>query len=156
MPETPDARLVVATAVQDLVAARLGRGFVPLAVLFAVGVVELFVSRGGGALVLCVGAVGAACAMLAYGLRTAQRAFARPPRAWMAWVTVGTLVPPAFALYVLAWRGLRQLATGGDASGFGVGIAFAVMGTWLMRTWMKVVEVERLAQVMTMDIEGGV
>ena len=156
MPEEADALLVVATAVQDLVAARLGRSFVPLAVLFVVGIVERFASSDGEALVLCSGAVGAACAMLAYGLRTAQRAFARPPRAWMAWVTVGSLVPPAFALYVLAWRGLRQLATGGDASGFGVGIAFAVLGTWVMRTWMRVVEVERLAQVMTMDIEGGV
>ena len=156
MPEQADARLVVATAVQDLVAARLGRGFVPLAVLFVVGIIERFTSSDGGALVLCAGAVGTACAMLAYGLRTSQRAFARPPRAWMAGAMLGSLVPPAFALYVLGWLGLRQLATGGGLSGFAVGIAFAVMGTWVMRSWLRVVEVERLAQVMTMELEGGV
>jgi hypothetical protein len=135
------------------VAARLGRGFLPLAVLFVVGFVEQLGGDGLGVPGLSVGALGAAGAMLAYGLRISQRTFARPKRAWMSWATVGSLVPPLFALYVLAWRGLRQLATGG-LNGLAVGIAFAVLGTWAMRTWMKVVEVERLAQVMTMDMEG--
>jgi hypothetical protein len=155
MPETSDPRVVVATAVQDLVATRLGRGFVPLALLFVVGVVEVITGPGTDGLLLPLGAVGAALAMLAYGLRISQRAFARPHKAWMSWAMLGSLVPPVFAVYVLAWRGLRQLATAGGLPGWGVGIAFALAGTWAMRTWMKVVEVERLAQVMTMDIEGG-
>lgn len=154
MSEEPSPRHVVATAVQDLVAARLGRGFVPLGILLVGGIVEYVASSDGEAIVLALGAVGAGCAMLAYGLRISQRAFARPPRAWMSWAMLGSLVPPLFALYVLAWRGLRRLATGGGLSDFAVGIGFAVLGTWAMRTWMKVVEVERLAEVMTMDMEG--
>jgi hypothetical protein len=144
----------VAQAVQDLVAARLGRGFVPLAILFAVGLAEQIVRGGLRVPLLSVGALGAAAAMLAYGLRISQRAFARPHRAWMSWAMLGSLVPPFFAVYVLGWRGLRQLAAGEGPGGLGVGIAFAVLGTWAMRGWMKVVEVERLAQVMTMDMDG--
>jgi len=137
------------------VAARLGRAFVPLSILFVTGVVEYFALQREGAPLLSLGAVGAAATVLAYGLRISQQAFARPHKAWMSGAMLGSLVPPLFALYVLGWRGLRQLATGEGLSDFGVGIAFAVVGTWAMRSWMKVVEVERLAQVMTMDLEGG-
>lgn len=154
MPGTSTPRQVVATAVQNLVAARLGRGFLPLALIFVIGVVEFFTASSQVSLALPLGAIGAASAMLAYGLRISQRAFARPHRTWMSLAMLGSVVPPLFALYVLGWRGLRQLAAGGGASGLGIGIAFAVLGTWAMRSWMKVVEVERLAQVMTMDIEG--
>jgi hypothetical protein len=155
VPEAADnPRQVLAAAVQNLVAARLGRGFVPLGVLFVLGVVQYFVAPGAGAYVLALGAPVAAGTMLAYGLRITQQAFGRPRRAWMSWAMLGSLVPPAFSLYVLAWLGLRQLTAGGGLSGFGVGIAFAAMGTWVMRSWMKVVEVERLAQVMTLDLEG--
>lgn len=140
---------------QDLVAARLGRGFVPLAILFVVGVVQPFLMPGSAGLVLPLGAVGAGCAMLAYGLRISQRAFDRPHRAWMSWAMLGSLVPPVFAVYVLGWLGLRQLATSHGLADSALGIAFAVLGTWAMRSWMKVVEVERLSQVMTMDMEGG-
>jgi hypothetical protein len=155
MTEAPTPRHVVATAVQELVAARLGRGFVPLAILLVVGAAQGLFASGEGDLLLPLGAVGAGCAMLAYGLRISQRAFALPHRAWMSWAMLGSLVPPLFALYVLGWRGLRQLATGRGLGEFGIGIAFAVLGTWTMRSWMKVVEVERLARVMTMDMEGG-
>jgi len=146
-------RQAVATAVQDLVAKRLGRGFVPLAVLFAVGIVQRLVASSGGALPLSGGALVAGCAMLAYGLRISQNAFGRPHRPWMSAAMLGSLVPPIFALYVLAWRGLRQMAVGDGLSDVGVGIAFAAVGTWVMRSWMKVVEVERLARVMTIDLE---
>ncbi len=150
-PKSP--RQVVATAVQDLVATRLGRGLLPLAVLFAVGVAEQL-TVGLGIPALSVGALAAGGTMLTYGLRISQRAFDRPRRAWMSWAMLGSLVPPLFALYVLGWRGLRQLAMGDGLGGLGTGIAFAVLGTWAMRSWMKVVEVERLAQVMTMDMDG--
>jgi hypothetical protein len=150
-PKSP--RQVVATAVQDLVASRLGRGFLPLAVLFAVGVAEQL-TVGLGIPALSVGALAAGGTMLAYGLRISQRAFGRPQRAWMSWAMFGSLVPPLFALYVLGWRGLRQLAVGDGLPAQGAGIAFAALGTWAMRSWMRVVEVERLAQVMTMDTDG--
>lgn len=146
-------RQVVATAVQDLVATRLGRGFLPLAILFVIGVGEQVLADGFGSPVLAAGSLAAAATMLAYGLRISQRAFARPHRAWMSCAMAGSLVPFAFSLYVLGWRGLRQLALGGGAAGFGVGIAFAWLGTWAMRSWMKVVEVERLAKVMTTGLE---
>jgi hypothetical protein len=148
-----EARRVVAAAVQDLVAKRLGRGFVPLGVLFVIGVVQRLVAPGGGALWLSAGALATAGAMLAYGLRISQRAFDRPHRVWMSLAMLGSLVPLAFGLYVLGWLGLRRMALGEGLSAIGVGIAFAAMGTWVMRSWMKVVEVERLAQVMTMDLE---
>jgi hypothetical protein len=144
----------VATAVQDLVAARLGRGFVPLAILFVTGIAEKIVAPGFSVPALSLGAVAAAGTMLAYGLRISQRAFARAERAWMAWAMVGSLVPPIFGLYVLAWRGLRQIASGSGPAGVAAGIAFAGIGVWAIRSWMKVVEVERLAQVMTADMEG--
>jgi hypothetical protein len=67
---------------------------------------------------------------------------------------LGSLVPLVFGLYVLGWLGLRRMATGEGLTAIGVGIAFAAMGSWVMRSWMKVVEVERLAQVMTMDLDG--
>ncbi|MDH3207074.1 MAG: hypothetical protein OEO79_10700 [Gemmatimonadota bacterium] len=154
MSETPKPRDVVATAVQNLVVSRLGRGFIPLVVMFIVGVVQGFTDSGSGGLILSVGSVASAAAMLAYGLRISERTFARPHRAWMSWAMWGSLVPPLFAVYVLGWRGLRVLASGGGAADVGVGIGFAVMGTWAMRSWTKVVEVERLARVMTMDLEG--
>jgi hypothetical protein len=135
MPETPTPQQVVATAVQNLVSARLGRGFIPLAVIFVVGVMEYFTSSGQGTFALPLGAIAAACTMLAYGLRISHRAFARPQRAWMSLAMLGSLVPPLFALYVLGWRGLRQLAAGGGPSGLGVGIAVALMGTWARRSW---------------------
>jgi hypothetical protein len=38
-----------------------------------------------------------------------------------------------------------------------VGLAFAGLGGWVLRGWMRVVEVERLARIMTLDLnEGGV
>lgn len=149
-----DTRRVVAAAVQDLVAKRLGRGFVPLGVLFVVGVIQRLAASGGGALWLSAGALATGAAMLAYGLRISQRAFGKPHRVWMSLAALGGLVPLAFGLYVLGWLGLRRMATGEGLSAVGIGIAFAAMGTWVMRSWMKVVEVERLARVMTMDLEG--
>jgi len=135
------------------VAARLGRGFIPIAIAFVVGVVRLLTSVEGG-FALPLGAVAAAAATLAYGLRVSQRAFGRPHRPWMTAAMFGSLVPPVFALYVFGWLGLRGLATGEGTGASVGGIGFAFLGGWAMRSWMKVVEVERLAQVMTVDLRG--
>ncbi len=67
----------------------------------------------------------------------------------------GSLVPFAFSLYVLGWLGLRTLATGGGVAGWLAGIVFAAMGIWVLRSWMRVVEVERLARIMTLDLDEG-
>ncbi|HUP52935.1 MAG TPA: hypothetical protein VM198_10690 [Longimicrobiales bacterium] len=53
-------------------------------------------------------------AMLAHGLR-------------VVW-------PLLFGLYALGWKGLRQLAVGEGLAGPGLGIVFAFMGTWLLRS----------------------
>jgi hypothetical protein len=154
-------RQAVAAAIQDLVAARLARGFVPAALLFSLGLVELGVPalvgaspEGSGALLLAFGALASAGVMLAHGLRVVQEAFGRPQRAWMTLARWIGALPLAYGLYVLAWRGLRQLAMGGGRAGLGLGIVFAVLGTWVLRSGLRVVEVEGLARLMTFDLEG--
>jgi len=150
-------RQAVATAIQNLVVVRLGRGFVPAAILFLVGLVELG-TRGpadGRALFLAAGALVSAAAMLGHGLRVVQEAFGRRARAWMIVARWASGLPLLYGLYVLAWRGLRELAAGGGLTGFGLGIVFAALGLWVLRSWMRVVEVEALARVMTLGLEGG-
>jgi len=150
-------RTAVATAIQNLVAARLGRGFLPAGAIFLTGLVELGTGGLGdrGGWVLAVGALASAGAMLAYGLRIVQEAFGRRPRLWMVPARWGSVLPLLFGLYVLGWRGLRQLALGEGASGLFVGIVFAGVGTWILRAWMRVVEVEQLARLMTVNLEEG-
>jgi hypothetical protein len=156
-PDRPkDPARAVGDAIQNLVAVRLGRGFLPLALLFALGMVHLVVGSEDG-LVVALGAVLTSGAMLAYGLRTAQRALGRPEKGWMMAATVGGIVPPLYGMYVLAWRGLRAVAVGGTAAAFGVGVLHVALGVWVLRSWMRVVEIERLARVMTWnpDQDGG-
>ena len=150
-------RQAVAGAIQDLAAARLGRGFLPMGVLLLVGLVELG-TRGpgdGSALLLASGALASAGAMLAHGLRVVQESFGRPPRLWMTLARWVTMLPLLFGLYVLGWRGLRQLAVGEGLASLALGIVFAVMGSWVLRAWMRVVEVEQLARLMTFGLEDG-
>ena len=95
--------------------------------------------------------------MLAYGLRIVQHAFGRKDNPWMSAAMLGSLVPPLFALYVFVWLGLRGFVRGGGGSGIVIAILFSAMGVWVLRGWMRVVEAERLARVMAlnMDQEGG-
>jgi hypothetical protein len=65
----------------------------------------------------------------------------------------GSGLPLLYGLYVIGWLGLRQLAAGDGLRGFGLGIVFAVLGAWVLRSWMRVVEVERLARLMTFGLE---
>ena len=150
---------VVGKAIQDLTASRLGRGFFPLALLGVGGFVQFviagFASPEG--LALAVAALATGGAMLAYGLRIVQHAFGRERKPWMSAATLGGLVPPLFALYLIGWRGLRGLGGGRGAGGTVLAILFIATGVWVLRSWMKVVEVEQLARVMAlnMDEEGG-
>ena len=150
-PAPQDPRAAVNAAIQNLMASRLGRGFVPLALLFAWGVGSTFF---GGDLVLPVGALASSAAMLAYGLRIVQRAFGRPDRFWMSLATAGSVIPPVFAVYVLGWLGLRGFTDGVAASTLVPATLSTVLGVWALRSWMKVVEIERLAQIMTMNLDG--
>jgi hypothetical protein len=153
----------VAAAIQSLVAARLGRGFLPAGLLFVVGFVELAAPIFRGApgasapsrgLVLAVGARASAAALLARGQRVVQTAFGHPARPWMRLARWGDVVPLLYGLYVLGWRGLREFAVGGDLAGAALGIVFALLGTWILRSWMRIVEVEQLARHMTLGLEG--
>ncbi|MDH3272318.1 MAG: hypothetical protein OEN56_13345 [Gemmatimonadota bacterium] len=149
----PDAEALVANAIQDLVAARLGRGFVPLALLFGVGAVDVLRAAPGGWL-LAGGALFASGAMLACGLRIVQRSLSRPDRPWMEFAMLTSVVPPVYALYVLGWRGLRALAEGLSSVGVLVAVLHVLVGVWLLRSWMRVVEIERLVEVMSVHSEG--
>ena len=151
----PGPRQAVASAIQDLVAVRLGRGFAPLALLLLAGLLELGIGgladRGG--LLLSAGSLVAGGTMLAHGLGVVQEAFGRRRRPWMVAAKWGSFVPLLFGLYVLGWRGLRQLAALEGLASAGLGILFAVIGTWLLRSWTRVVEVERLARFMLVGLD---
>lgn len=137
-------------ALQSVTAARLGRAFLPLAAVALLGVIRLGAvsladPRGWG---LLAGAALTAGEMLAFGLRNVQLAFGRALRPWMTAAMAGSVVPPVFALYVFGWSGLRGLAR---AQGPAAGLEAVVLtgaGLWIMRGWMKVVEVQRLARAM--------
>lgn len=147
------AHPTVAHAIQRLAAARLGRAFVPLGVLVGMGVAQALTGRGG--LLLAAGAPLAALAMLGYGLRVVQGAFGRPRRPWMALAALASVVPPAYALWVLGWLGLRGLASAGGIFSGGWAAAHLLVGIWLLRGWMRLLELSRLAEAMSAAAPAG-
>ena len=152
-PEPSRQVAAIADGIQNIMAARLGRGFRPLAVLFAMGAVGVFGGPGPG-LPLAVGALLASAEMLAFGMRIVQKALGRPTRFWMHVAMWSSVFPPIFAVWVSGWLGLRGLATTPFGAGSLAAILMAVLGVWFVRAWMQVVEVERLAKVMMLNIEG--
>lgn len=150
-PESPAQ--TVGRAIQKLAAARLGRGFVPLALLFLLGVAQMV--RGTGGLVLALGAPLSAGAMLAYSLRVVQKAFGRPPRPWTPLAGAAGIVPLTFGLWVLGWLGLRALALGGGPIAMVTAGVLTVLGLWALRAWLKVQELQSLAETMTLGLPGG-
>lgn len=66
----------------------------------------------------------------------------------------GALVLSAGALLSAgAMLGFRQLTVGSGLAGPVLGIVFAILGTWVLRSRMRVVEVEQLARFMTVGLE---
>lgn len=141
---------VVGRAIQAMAAARLGRAFVPLALLLLLGLGEMLARTGG--FVLAVGAPLSAGALLAYGLRVVQRAFGRPHKLWMVGAGVVGFLPPVFGVYVLGWLGLRGVAQGGGVASVLGGVLFAGLGVWVLRSWMQLLELHRLAETMTLGV----
>ncbi len=92
--------------------------------------------------------------MLAYGLRIVQRALGRPHHAWMALAMATSVIPPFYALYVVGWRGLRGLALAPSWPAVVTATLSVALGVWVLRGWMKVVEIERLARIMTLKLDG--
>ena len=155
----PDAAVqTVGQAIQKLAAKRLGRAFVPLALLFLGGLGRMLATREG--FILAAGAPLSAGAMLAYGLRVVARAFGKPSRPWMTLALAGGVVPPAYGLWVLGWEGLRTLASGGGFRTVIAGLLLSLLGAWVLRAWVRILELSRLAEVMALGAsdaghEGG-
>lgn len=154
-PPTPAddgaARRQVAEAIQKLAAARLGRAFVPLAALVLLGVAHIAVGRGG--FVLAGGAALSALAMLAYGLQVVKQAFGHRRTAAMAAAAAG-LVPAAYAVWVLGWLGLRALAVASGLLPAGWALLHVALGLWLVRRWLQILELSRLAATMATALPG--
>lgn len=142
----------MAGAIQELVAARLGRGFIPLAGLFAAGLVASFASAGPG-LWTAAGALASAAVMLAYGLATVQQVLGRPDKPWMTVAGIAAVVPLAYGVYVVGWLGLRGFTVVDGATSLVKATLYVILGVWVLRSWLKVVEVRRLARVMASNID---
>ena len=150
-PDGPvDPTAGVRDAVQNLMAARLGRAFLPLAVVGVMHIGRIVVGVPG-ALWVALGAVSSVLATLAYGLRVVQRALGRPRRLWMSAAGATNLISPAFGLYLLSWEGLGRLAPGAERLTIVVAILHVALGVWVLRTWWQVMEIERLARIMLMN-----
>ncbi len=150
-PASADPYAAVNAAIQNLMANRLGRAFVPLGLLFAWGMAAAFF---GGGFLMPVGALASSAATLAYGQRIVHRAFGRPNRPWMTAASMASVLPPMFGVYVLGWLGLRGFALGFAASTIISATLGTVLGVWTLRSWMRIVEIERLARVMTINLDG--
>ena len=147
--------LVISGAIHNLVAARLGRAFVPLAGLFAAGMVRLLGGAPGG-LWMAVGAVASAGAMLWYGLAIVRAPSGRGSVAGRLAGAVCTVVPSLFGIYVLGWAGLRGLAAATGGGSVAAAILYVALGVWVLTSWLRLTEVRRLAQVMipSHDLSG--
>lgn len=151
------AAQTVGQAIQKLAAKRLGRAFMPLALLFLGGLGQMLATGSG--FLLVAGAPLSAGAMLAYGVRVVQRAFGKPARPWMALAVAGSVVPLAYGLWVLGWQGLRAVASGRGLTSVVAGLVMSVLGLWLLRAWTRILELNRLAEVVSVggsgDADGG-
>jgi len=72
----------------------------------------------------------------------------------MSLASVASVVPAAYGTYVLGWRGLRGLTTSDGVTSILAAILYAILGVWVLRAWLRVLEVRRLARVMASDIDG--
>lgn len=152
-PLPPSALQAVGRAVQDLAAVRLGRGFIPLTLLFLLGVGQMLTGSPG--FPVAVGAPVSAAAMLAYGLRVVQRAFGRAARPWMVLAVLGSLIPPLFGVYVMGWRGLRVVAQASGPGSILSGLVMVALGVWVLRSWVQLLELHRLADAMAVGFMDG-
>jgi hypothetical protein len=104
-----------------------------------------------GAAWLAAGALAAGGATLGYGMRTVQRVSGRASAAWMRVVFAASVIPPGFGLWILGWEGLRVIALRATGLSVAAAILHAGLGVWVLRTWLKVLEIERLAQIMLLN-----
>ena len=143
---------VVGRAIENLAAARLARAFIPLAAVCLAGVAQalsgLRVEEG---MALALAAPVAAGASLAYALRVVQKAMGRKHRPWMTLAAIASVVPPGLAIYVIGWRGLREVAAWSGPSAVAAGLGFVALGAWTLRAWLRILELQRLSKAMGLD-----
>lgn len=139
---SPATAQAVGTAVQSTVAAILGRAFLPLMALGITGLVEGLRGRlyADEVVVLLLGSVLTAAAMLAYGQLAVHKAFGRPKRAWMLAATMSGLLPYVFGVYVVVGFGFMPLR-----GGLGVGQVIATLffvgtGAWCLRSQWRLTD----------------
>jgi hypothetical protein len=101
---------------------------------------------------LASGAPVSAGTMLAFAIAVVQRAFGRPGRPWMAWARAGSWIPLAYGGWAAAWPGLRAVARGGGAGAVATAVVVTGLAIWLLRAWSRLLELRRLADVMTEDL----
>ena len=137
-----DPARAVGVAVQRTAAASLGRGFLPLMALALAGLVQGM--RGGwleaDVLVLVIGSVLAAGAMLAYGQLAVHRVLGRPKKPWMVAASVGGFFPYVYGLYVIAWLGLAPLRDGLGLGTVAAAVFFVGMGAWCLRSHWRLTD----------------
>jgi hypothetical protein len=143
---------VVGRAIENLAAARLARAFIPLAGVSLAGIAQalsgLRVEEG---LALALAAPLAAGASLAYALRVVQKALGRKHRPWMTLAAIASVFPPGLAVYVIGWRGLREVGTWSGPAGVAAGLGFVALGVWTLRAWLRILELQRLSKAMGLD-----
>ena len=62
------------------------------------------------------------------------------------------MLPPAFGIWVLGWLGLRAVAEGAGLVGVMSGLVLAGLGIWVLRGWVQILELHRLAETMALDL----
>lgn len=157
-----DTRAAVADVVQRMVAARLGRAFLPLAPIFLFGAVQM-VRIGpleSDYAVLALGSLAAAGAMLLYGNGAVHRALGPSRRTEARLAIVAGIVPYVFALYVLAFRSFEPVAEalgGGLEGGIGpvvLAVLFGLVSGRLLWHLSRLTELHRLARTMVVPAPG--
>ncbi len=138
----------IGPAIMKSMVPRLGRALVPIVIAWIVGWLQIARGAPGSAAVLLFGAPIAIGLLLVLSTSIVRNAFGRPLRPWMAVAPLGGVVPIVFGLYVLGWMGLRETAAGGSGVEIGIGLAMVVLGGWILRAVMNVIELQQLARVM--------
>ncbi len=138
----PDPARAVGTAVQRTAAATLGRGFIPLMALGLTGLIQGLLGRlfATEVMILMLGSVVTAAAMLAYGQLAVHKAFGRPKRAWMVVATMSGLVPYVFGVYVVVGFGLMPLRGGLGLGRVLATLFFVAMGAWCLRSQWRLTD----------------
>lgn len=145
------ARDAVAHVVRDMAAARLGRSAYPLVLLMAVGVADAVLSPAspGPGILLAGGALLAGAGLLIYGNGAVDRV---RKGSGSPLILVAGLVPLAYALAVLTFRGLRPLveALAGAAGTPLLPGTVVVLSAWLLGNLYRLMELHRAAGTMSM------